>query len=73
MRICPVFKTPCRTFFGVNRGSKSFAPDLKHLFEWLRDRKASVPIKATFALDEMQKAHRQYPAGMGSIVIQVSP
>jgi NADPH:quinone reductase-like Zn-dependent oxidoreductase len=46
------------TFFGVNRGSKNFAPDLEQLFEWLKDGKISVPIKATFKLDEIQQAHR---------------
>lgn len=63
------------TFFGVNRRSKSFAPDLEQLFEWLRIGKISVPIKATFKLDEIQKAHREYASSerMGSIVIEVSP
>jgi NADPH:quinone reductase-like Zn-dependent oxidoreductase len=62
------------TFFGVNRGSKNFAPDLEQLFEWLKDGKISVPIKATFKLDEIQQAHREYAssARMGSIVIEVS-
>jgi NADPH:quinone reductase-like Zn-dependent oxidoreductase len=62
------------TFFGVNRGSKNFAPDLKQLFEWLRDGKISVPIKATFKLDEIRLAHREYASSerMGSIVIEVS-
>ena len=61
------------TFFGVNRGSKYFAPDLEQLFEWLKDGKISVPIKATFKLDEIQQAHREYAssARMGSIVIEV--
>src|SRR5580704_1033503 len=63
------------TFFGVNRRSKSFAPDLEQLFEWLRDGKISVSIKAIFTLDDIQKANRQYASSerMGSIVIQVSP
>jgi synaptic vesicle membrane protein VAT-1 len=62
------------TFFGVNRRSKNFAPDLEHLFEWLRDGKISVPIKATFKLDEIQSAHREYASGsgMGSIIIEVT-
>jgi synaptic vesicle membrane protein VAT-1 len=62
------------TFFGVNRSSKNFAPDLEQLFEWLRDGKISVPIKATFKLDEIQLAHREYASSgrMGSIVIEVS-
>jgi synaptic vesicle membrane protein VAT-1 len=62
------------TFFGVNRSSKNFAPDLKQLFEWLRDGKISVPIKATFKLDEIRLAHREYASSerMGSIVIEVS-
>jgi NADPH:quinone reductase-like Zn-dependent oxidoreductase len=62
------------TFFAVNRRSKDFAPDLEQLFEWLKDGKISVPIKATFKLDEIQQAHREYAssARMGSIVIEVS-
>ncbi len=61
------------TFFGVNRGSKNFAPDLEKLFEWLKDGKISVPIRATFKLDEIQQAHREYASStrMGSIVIEV--
>jgi len=63
------------TFFGVRRGSKNFAPDLKQLFAWLRDGKISVPIKATFKLDEIQSAHREYASGSGtgSIIIEVAP
>jgi NADPH:quinone reductase-like Zn-dependent oxidoreductase len=62
------------TFFGVYRGSKNFAPDLEKLFEWLKDGKISVPIRATFKLDEIQQAHREYASStrMGSIVIEVS-
>ena len=61
-------------FFGVNRGSKHFASDLQQLFEWLKDRRISVPIKNTFRLDEIQEAHREYASSkrMGSIVIEVS-
>jgi NADPH:quinone reductase-like Zn-dependent oxidoreductase len=61
------------TFFGVNRGSKSFAPDLEQLFAWLKEGKILVPIKATFKLDEIQQAHREYSSGsaMGSIIIEV--
>jgi synaptic vesicle membrane protein VAT-1 len=63
------------TFFGVNRASKHFAGDLTLLFKWLRDGKISVPIKAIFKLDEIQKAHREYATsnGMGSIIIEVCP
>ena len=63
------------TFFGLNRSSKHFAPALEQLFELLKDGKIFVPIKATFKLDEIQQAHREYAssAHMGSIVIEVSP
>jgi len=63
------------TFFGVNRTSKNYGPDLAQLFEWLREGKLSVPIRATFALDQIQQAHRAYlsNARMGSIVIEVRP
>lgn len=63
------------TFFGVRRGSSGFAPALNQLFEWLKEGKISVPIRAIFKLDEIQQAHREYAggAGMGSIVIEVNP
>jgi len=62
------------TFFGLSRASKNFTPDLELLFEWLKSGKISVPIKATFMLEEIQKAHREYAssARMGSIVIEIS-
>jgi synaptic vesicle membrane protein VAT-1 len=63
------------TFFGVTRGSKNFAPDLELLFQLLKDGRISVPIKAVFKLDEIQKAHREYASSdrMGSIIIEVCP
>lgn len=62
------------TFFGHRRSSKNFMPELELLFEWLRSGKISVPIKATFRLEEIQKAHREYASSsrMGSIVIEIS-
>ncbi len=62
------------TFFGVYRGSKYFASDLEQLFQWLKDGRITIPIKATFKLDEIQQAHREYASStrMGSIVIEVS-
>jgi NADPH:quinone reductase-like Zn-dependent oxidoreductase len=44
-------------------------------FSWLKAGKISVPIKATFRLEEIQKAHREYAssARMGSIVIEIRP
>jgi NADPH:quinone reductase-like Zn-dependent oxidoreductase len=61
------------TFFGVNRGSKHFAGDLAVLFDWAKDGKIPVPIKAVFKLEQIKEAHRAYAAsdGMGSIVIEV--
>ncbi len=62
------------TFFGLRRSSKNFMPDLELLFEWLKSGKISVPVKATFRLEEIQKAHREYASSsrMGSIVIEIS-
>ena len=62
------------TFFSLRRTSSNFAPDLELLLSWLKSGKISVPIKATFRLDEIQKAHREYAssARMGSIVIEIS-
>ena len=62
------------TFYGLSRTSKNFIPDLELLLSWLKSGKISVPIKATFRLEEIQKAHREYAssARMGSIVIEIS-
>jgi NADPH:quinone reductase-like Zn-dependent oxidoreductase len=63
------------TFFGLNRQSKNYLPDLALLFDWLKIGKISVPIKAIFALNDIQAAHREYAqsAGIGSIIIEVNP
>jgi NADPH:quinone reductase-like Zn-dependent oxidoreductase len=44
------------------------------LLGWLESGKISVPIKATFRLEEIQKAHREYASSTrtGSIVIEMS-
>ncbi len=62
------------TFYGLRRTSKHFIPDLELLLSWLKSGRISVPIKATFRLEEIQKAHREYAssARMGSIVIEIS-
>jgi NADPH:quinone reductase-like Zn-dependent oxidoreductase len=62
------------TFYGLRRTSKNFIPDLELLLSWLKSGRISVPIKATFRLEEIQKAHREYAssARMGSIVIEIS-
>ena len=63
------------TFYGLNRASRNFIPDLELLFQWLKSGKISVPIKATFTLDQIRQAHREYAssARMGSIIIEVKP
>jgi synaptic vesicle membrane protein VAT-1 len=61
------------TFFGVNRKSKNYLSDLQLLLDWLERKKIVVPIKATFSLEDIKAAHREYARspGMGSIVIEV--
>ena len=63
------------TFFGVTRTSKNYIPDLMQLFEWLKAKRISVPIKAVFKLDDIKAAHREYAdsKGMGSIIVAVNP
>lgn len=62
------------TFFGLRRNSKHFAPDLTLLFQLLAEGSIRVPIKAVFALADVQEAHRTYArgSGVGSIVLDVS-
>jgi NADPH:quinone reductase-like Zn-dependent oxidoreductase len=61
------------TFFGLNRQSKNYLPDLELFLDWLKAGKISVPIKATFALNDIQAAHREYAnsKGIGPIIIAV--
>jgi NADPH:quinone reductase-like Zn-dependent oxidoreductase len=61
------------TFFGLSRASRNFIPDLTLLFQWLNSGKISVPIKASFKLQDIKDAHREYAssARMGSIIIEV--
>jgi synaptic vesicle membrane protein VAT-1 len=60
-------------FYYINRDSKTFVPDLEALFDLLKTSKISVPIKAVFPLEDIQKAHRDWGkgSGMGSVVINV--
>lgn len=62
------------TFYGLNRASKHFTPDLELLFGWLREGKLSVPVKAVFAMDQIREAHHAYAhsAGIGSIILRIS-
>jgi NADPH:quinone reductase-like Zn-dependent oxidoreductase len=61
------------TFFGLTRSSKHYMPDLTLLFEWLVAGRISVPIKATFKLQDIKDAHREYAssAGVGSIIVEI--
>lgn len=62
------------TFFGLNRGSKHFIPDLQLLFRWLAEGRIRVPIKAVFPMTDVQEAHLAYARGngVGSIVLDVA-
>ena len=61
------------TFYGLLRSSKHYRPDLELLLRWLAEGRFSVPIKATFPLDQIQQAHREYSnsAGIGSIILTI--
>lgn len=63
------------TFYGLTRTSKHYKPDLEHLFALLKAGRINVPIKATFNLDQIREAHREYArsAGTGSIILQIKP
>jgi NADPH:quinone reductase-like Zn-dependent oxidoreductase len=61
------------TFYGINRNSAHYLPDLTTLLQMLADGKISVPIKAEFKMDDIREAHKNWASGpgMGTIVIQV--
>ena len=63
------------TFYGLTRTSKHYKPDLQHLFALLQAGTISVPIKATFPLDRIREAHREYASssGTGSIILAIQP
>lgn len=62
------------TFYGLNRSSKNFIPDLTKLLGFLEAGKITVPIKAVYKLADIQNAHRDWAnsLGMGSIVIDTT-
>ena len=62
------------TFFGLNRNSKTYRPDLEALFHLLAAGLITVPIKARFPLDQIREAHRTYAGShsMGSIILKIS-
>ena len=61
------------TFFGLTRISRHYKPDLEHRLTLPHSGRIFVPIKATFQLDQIQQAHREYAssAGSGSIILEV--
>ena len=61
------------TFYGLTRTSRHYKPDLEQLFALLQSGRIDIPIKATFKLDEIQQAHREYAssAGTGSIILEI--
>ena len=61
------------TFFGLTRTSKFYKPDLDQLFRLLQAGKIAIPVKATFKLDDIREAHREYAnsTGTGSIILEI--
>lgn len=61
-------------FYYISRDRSTFVPDLNVLFDLLRQGKISVPIKAVYALEDIQEAHRSWgkAAGIGSLQINVA-
>ena len=61
------------TFFGLNRRSAHYKPDLELLLRWLAEGKVQVPIKAVYPMDKVQDAHREYSSGRGrgSIILSI--
>ena len=61
-------------FYYISRDNKSFEPDLKELFEMVREGKVEVRIKRVFELDEVPMAHREWTRleGMGSVLVNLA-
>lgn len=59
------------TFYGIQRGSKTFRPDLTELLEKTRAGNYKPLIKASFTFEQIPAAHRAWDAasGIGSIVV----
>ena len=70
-----VFWSRKRTrFYRISRGQRTFETDLNALFDLLGQGKIEVPIKAIFALEDIQEAHRSWGkgSGMGSMLVAVA-
>lgn len=61
-------------FYYISRDRSTFIPDLNALFDLLGRGKISVPIKAVYALENVQEAHRSWgkASGIGSLLINVA-
>ena len=61
------------TFYGLDRKSSNFLPDLKALLGLLEKGDITVPIKAVYKLANIRDAHREWAngTGMGSILVEV--
>lgn len=60
-------------FYGITRTSKYYLEDLKTLLRMLELKEISVPIKATYEFEQIQKAHAAWGqgVGMGTMVLHV--
>lgn len=62
------------TFYYISRDRPTFVPDLHALFDLLAQGKISVPIKAIYALEDVEEAHRNWGKipGVGSLLVKVA-
>ncbi|KAL0938475.1 zinc-binding dehydrogenase [Colletotrichum truncatum] len=62
-------------FYYISSDDATFEPNLKAMFDLIREGKIRVPIKHVWELNDIQEAHRQWTnsTGVGSSLIRVSP
>ncbi|KAH7088738.1 chaperonin 10-like protein [Paraphoma chrysanthemicola] len=62
------------TFFYIGKDQKTFEPELKTLFNLLKNGQVTVPIRKEWRLEEVPEAHRTWNqgAGVGAVVIKIA-
>jgi NADPH:quinone reductase-like Zn-dependent oxidoreductase len=61
------------SFYYIDKDQKTFEPEMKELFQLLKDGKIQIPIRKVWTLDEVPEAHRTWTqgGGVGTVVVKV--
>jgi NADPH:quinone reductase-like Zn-dependent oxidoreductase len=69
-----VFCKGSTSFFWVAKEQSTFEPELKSLFQMLKNGEIAVSIRASWTLDQISEAHRMFNKGpgVGAVVVKIA-